>query len=144
MLLFPPTVALMAGLAARSWPYPEKLAQALQNVAVTLVPVVMTAIGLQLRLKLPHRVMAPLGFGLAIKLLIAPVAALLICRISGLTGMIVDVSIMEAAMPPMVTAGALAVVAGMEADLAVALVGIGIVLSFGSLPAIYWLTRLWP
>ena len=144
MLLFPPTIALLVGIAARSWPYPEKLALALQNVAVTLVPVVMTAIGLQLRLRLPSRVLAPLGFGLAVKLLVAPLGALLLCRMAGLTGMVVDVSILEAAMPPMVTAGALAVVAGMEAELAVALVGIGIILSFGSLPAMYWLTRIVP
>lgn len=144
MLLFPPTVALMVGLAVRSWPYPEKLAQALQTVATTLVPVVMTAIGLQLRLRVPPRVVVPLGFGLAVKLLVAPLTALLVCRLAGLGGMVVDVSILEAAMPPMVTAGALAVIAGLEADLAVALIGIGIVLSFGTLPAIFWLTKMVP
>ncbi|WP_224963121.1 AEC family transporter [Geomonas subterranea] len=144
MLFFPPTIALMAGLVARSWPYPEKLAQGLQNVALTLVPVVMTAIGLQMRLRLPRRVFGPLAFGLAVKLLAAPLSALLVCRLAGLGGMVVDVSILEAAMPPMVTAGALAVVAGMEADLAVAMIGIGIILSFGTLPAIYFLTRLAP
>jgi predicted permease len=143
-LLFPPTIALMLGLVARSWPYPEKLAQALQNIALTLVPVVMTAIGLQLRLRVPPKVVAPLGFGLAVKLLVAPLSALLVCRLSGLSGMVVDVSILEAAMPPMVTAGALAVIAGLDADLAAALIGIGIVLSFGTLPAIYWLVKMMP
>lgn len=141
-LLFPPTLALIAALASRSWPYPEKLVQCLQSVATTLVPVVMTAIGLQIRFRLPARVVAPLGFGLAIKLLVAPLIALLFCRSAGLNGMAVDVSILESAMPPMVTAGALAVVAGMDADLAVAMIGIGIILSFGTLPAIFWLTRL--
>jgi malate permease and related proteins len=144
MLLFPPTIALMAGLVARSWPYPEKLAQALQNIATTLVPVVMTAIGLQLRLRVPPKVVVPLGFGLAVKLLVAPLSALLVCRLLGLGGMVVDVSVLEAAMPPMVTAGALAVIAGLDADLAVALVGIGIVLSFGTLPALFWLTKMAP
>jgi len=144
MLLFPPTVALMVGLAVRSWPYPEKLAHALQTVATTLVPVVMIAIGLQLRLRVPPRVVVPLGFGLVVKLLVAPLTALLVCRLAGLGGMVVNVSVLEAAMPPTVTAGALAVIAGLEADLAVALVGIGIVLSFGTLPAIFWLTRLVP
>jgi predicted permease len=144
MLLFPPTIALMLGLVARSWSYPEKLAQALQNIATTLVPVVMTAIGLQLRLRVPPKVVAPLGFGLAIKLLVAPLSALLVCRLSGLSGMVVDVSILEAAMPPMVTAGALAVIAGLDADLAVALIGIGIVLSFGTLPVIFWLVKMVP
>jgi len=142
MLLFPPTIALMLGLVARSWPYPEKLAQALQNIATTLVPVVMTAIGLQLRLRVTPKVVAPLGFGLAVKLLAAPLLALLVCRLSGLGGMVVHVSILEAAMPPMVTAGALAVIAGLDADLAVALIGIGIVLSFGTLPAIFWLVKM--
>jgi len=141
MLLFPPTIALMLGLVARSWPYPEKLAQALQNIATSLVPVVMTAIGLQLRLRVTPKVVAPLGFGLAVKLVAAPLLALLVCRLSGLGGMVVQVSILEAAMPPMVTAGALAVIAGLDADLAVALIGIGIVLSFGTLPAIFWLVK---
>jgi len=144
MLLFPPTIALMVGLATRSWPYPEKLTQSLQNVATSLVPVVMTAIGLQLRLRMSRKVVVPLGFGLAVKLIVAPLSALLACRIAGLNGMVIDVSILEAAMPPMVTAGALAVVAGMESDLAIALVGIGIVLSFGTLPAIYWLVKVSP
>lgn len=142
MLLFPPTIALLVALIARSWPYPDKLALALQNVSLTLVPVVMTAIGLQLRLRLPRRVLGPLAFGLSLKLLAAPLMALLVCRAAGFAGMVVDVSILEAAMPPMVTAGALAVVAGMEADLAVAMIGIGIVLSFGTIPAVYWMTRL--
>jgi predicted permease len=42
-------------------------------------------------------------------------------------------------MPPMVTAAALAVVAGMESELAIALVGIGIIFSFATLPIIYFL-----
>ncbi len=98
----------------------------------------------QLRLRVSPKVVAPLGFGLAVKLLVAPLSALLVCRLSGLSGMVVDVSIIEAAMPPMVTAGALAVIAGLDADLAVALIGIGIVLSFGTLPAIFWLVKMMP
>ncbi|BCG47988.1 Auxin efflux carrier family protein [Citrifermentans bremense] len=141
-VLFPPTLALIVGLATRSWPYPEKLVQCLQSVATTLVPVVMTAIGLQLRFRLPPRVFTPLAFGLTVKLLLAPLLALLVCRFLEVNGMVVDVSILESAMPPMVTAGALAVVAGMDSDLAVAMIGIGIILSFGTIPTIYWLTRL--
>jgi predicted permease len=44
---------------------------------------------------------------------------------------------MEAGMPPMVTAAAMAVIAGMESELAVALIGVGIILSFGTLPLLY-------
>lgn len=141
MLLFPPTVALLVGLSARGWSYPPTLVLVLQGIAATLVPLVMTAIGFQLRLRLPRRVTAPLSWGLAIKLLAAPLSVLLFSRLLGARGSAIDVSIIEAGMPPMVTAGALAVIAGMEADLAVALVGFGIVLSFGTLPMLYWLVR---
>ncbi len=142
MLLFPPSLALAAGLTLSSWRYPAGLALALQWLAAPLVPIVMTAIGLQLRMRPARHLAAPIGVGLGIKMLAAPLAVLLACRLAGMTGMAVGVSVLEAGMPPMVTAGALAVVAGMEAELAIALVGIGIVCSFGSLPVLYWLMRL--
>jgi len=41
-----------------------------------------------------------------------------------------------------VTAAALAVVAGMDAELSAALIGVGIVLSFGTLPLIYGVLQL--
>ncbi len=139
VLFFPPTIALVAGLALRSWPYPAPVVSGLQSVAATLTPLVMTAIGLQLRWRLRPHVVGPLSFGLVVKLLLAPLVALLACRLMGLHGLAVDVTVFEAAMPPMVTAGALAVAAGMEAELAVALVGLGIIFSFGTLPLIYGL-----
>jgi malate permease and related proteins len=142
MIFFPPAIALVAGLALRSWPYPEKVAQSLQNVSLTLVPLVMTAIGFQLRLRLQPKVFGPLCFGLAIKLLIAPLVALGVCHLAGIRGMAMEVSVIEAGMPPMVTAAALAVVAGMDTELSIALVGVGIVLSFGTLPFLFWILQL--
>jgi len=142
MMLFPPTIALVVGLGLRSWPYPDKLAQSLQNISLTLVPLVMTAIGFQLRLRLQPKVFGPLCCGLAVKLVAAPLVAFALCRMLGVAGMSMEVSIIEAGMPPMVTAAALAVVAGMDAELSVALVGVGIVLSFGTLPLLYWMLQL--
>jgi malate permease and related proteins len=142
MILFPPTIALIVGLALRSWPYPEKVAHSLQGVSLSLVPLVMTAIGFQLRLRLQRKVLAPLGFGLAVKLIASPLVAFAVCRLAGAGGMAMEVSVIEAGMPPMVTAAALAVVAGMDAELSSALVGVGIILCFGTLPFLYWLLQL--
>jgi predicted permease len=139
VLLFPPTVALVLGLLLRSWPYPEKVVTALQNIAACLTPLVMTAVGFQMRLRLAPTALAPLGFGLGVKLVAAPLLALGACRLLGLDGLAADISVLEAAMPPMVTAGALAVMAGMDAELSAALVGLGIVLAFGTLPLIFLL-----
>lgn len=139
VLLFPPSMALAAGLALLPWGYPLQVERLLQITAGTLTPLVMTAIGFQLRLRLQPTLRAPLCFGLGLKLVVAPLAALIICRLLGMGGLAVDVSILETGMPPMVTAGALAVVAGMDAELSAALVGLGMLLSFATLPLFYWL-----
>ncbi len=138
-LLFPPTLALLAGLLLRSWPYPDAVTEGLRTLAGMLTPLVMTAIGFQLRIRLSPAVLRPLGFGLAVKLVVAPLLALLGCRLLGLNDLAADIAIFEAGMPPMVTAGALAIAAGMAPELAAALVSIGIPLAFLSLPLLYLL-----
>lgn len=141
-LTFPPTIAAAVGLVLRPWPYPEVVVETLHGISLSLTPLVMTAIGLQLSWRLKANVFGPLSFGLLIKLLIAPVTALAVCRLSGFAGLPVDIAVFEAGMPPMVTAGALAVAAGLESELAVALVGIGIICSFVTLPLIFSLLSL--
>jgi predicted permease len=138
-LLFPPTLALFLGLALRSWPYPEPVRESLTVLSGMLTPLVMTAIGFQLKIRLSPAILQPLGFGLAVKLAVAPLAALAFCRMLGLHGLAADVSIFEAGMPPMVTAGALAMAAGMMPELAAAAVSLGMVLSFLTLPLLFWM-----
>lgn len=140
VLLFPPSVALAAGIALLPWgPYSLLFERLLQITATTMTPLVMTAIGYQLKLNLKPTLRTPLCLGLLLKMILAPAAALLVCRLCGIQGLAADVSILEAGMPPMVTAGALAVIAGMNAELSAALIGLGLLLSFGTLPLFYWL-----
>lgn len=141
IFLFPPTTAFLVGIACSHWLTSETITRHLHNISLTIVPLVMTAIGFQFRLRLPRKVLAPLGYGLVIKLIAAPLMVLLFCRLSGISGLAVQVSIMEAGMPPMVIASAMAVIAGMEAELAVALATVGIVFSFCTLPLLYWLIK---
>ena len=136
---FPPTLALLTGLALRFWEYPDALVSSLQIMAGMLTPLVMTAIGFQLTIRLSPGVLAPLGFGLAVKMAIAPIIALVGCRLLGLSGLPTDIAIFEAGMPPMVTAGALAIAAGMQPELAAALVSLGLALAFVTLPTLYWI-----
>jgi predicted permease len=84
---FPPTLALLIGLALRFWEYPDALVSLLQIMASMLTPLVMTAIGFQLTIRLSPGVLAPLGFGLAVKMAIAPIIALVGCRLLGLNGL---------------------------------------------------------
>lgn len=139
IVTFPPFIALMAAFLLKAFPYPPAALTLLKMLAATLVPLVMVAVGFQLKLRLTREVTFPLGIGLAIKLVAAPLVALLICKITGLEGEPVRVSIFEAGMPPMVSAGALAILAHLSPSLTAALVGIGIMASFATLPVLFQL-----
>jgi hypothetical protein len=137
ILFFPPFIALALALLLRGLSYPSAVVTILDMLAATLVPVVMIAVGFQLTLKLPPKALSPLATGLAVKLVAAPTAALLLCAVAGLEGEAVQVSIFEAGMPPMVSAGALSILGNLSPALSAALVGVGIVLSFVTLPVLY-------
>jgi predicted permease len=62
--LFPPFIALVLGLLTMSVPYPTVLEAVLHGIAASLVPVVMVAIGLQIKLKLEPGSWAPFSVGL--------------------------------------------------------------------------------
>nr|WP_286181707.1 AEC family transporter [Desulfovibrio sp. Huiquan2017] len=137
-LLFPPTMALILGLCIRSWPYPEPVLDFLKTLSAMLTPLVMTAIGFQLKIRLSPTTLRPLGFGLILKLVAAPLIALAGCRLLGFDTLAANVSIFEAGMPPMVVAGTMAMAAGLAPELAAATISLGMVLSFLSLPLLYW------
>jgi predicted permease len=139
IITFPPFIALILAFVLKSFAYPATLTHLLKMMAATLVPLVMVAVGFQLTLRLNKQVMSQMSIGLGIKLILAPLVALLFCKIFGLKGEAVQVSIFEAGMPPMVSAGALAILANLSPALTAALVGIGILLSFATLPVLYQL-----
>jgi malate permease and related proteins len=136
---FPPFIALMLAFVFRPLSYPHAVTGLLNALGVCLVPVVMIAVGFQLQFRLSRDTSIPLASGLGIKLILAPMIALGLCRALGLQGDAVSVSIFEAGMPPMVSAGALAILAGLSPSLAAALAGLGIMLSFITLPILYYL-----
>ena len=139
VLVFPPMIAFLAGLALHSVKFPELVTQLLTLVAATLTPLVMLAIGLQLKLSLNPAIINPFAIGLSVKLLAAPLLAYAVCLVFGLHGPAYDITVMEAGMPPMITASAMAVNAKMDADLSVALAGLGLLCAFVTLPIIYLL-----
>jgi predicted permease len=140
--LFPPFIALVIGLLTMSVSYPAFLQVVLQGIAASLVPVVMVAIGLQITLKLPPGSWIPFSVGLAIKLVVAPLIATLLCFAMNQNTMAAKVSVFEAGMPPMVTAGALALLAGLTPELTAALVGLGLMVSFLTLPLLFQILQV--
>ena len=68
-------IALLVALLTSSIEYPPSVVSALKTIAASLVPVVMVAIGFQLKLVIPRDYLTPLGVGLTLKLIAAPLAA---------------------------------------------------------------------
>lgn len=138
---FPPFLALLFGLTLMPETPPAWIAGGLQRLADALLPLVVLAIGLSLQLKLPRDELKPLAAGLALKLAIMPLIALAIAPLLGLQAQQHDAVVLESAMPPMITAAALAISHRLAPGLAAAMVGYGILLSLATLPAWAWLLR---
>ncbi|OZB03241.1 AEC family transporter [Pseudidiomarina marina] len=134
---FPPFVALVIALLMRGIEYPEVMRQFIDSLAITLVPVIMVAVGFQLKFRLPQEDRGPLYWALGLKLIATPVIALAVLYGFGLEQLAVQVTIMEAAMPAMISAGALAIMAGLAPTLSAAIVGYGVLLCFITLPLWY-------
>jgi predicted permease len=136
---FPPVWALLLGLTVMPEQPPAWIAAALQKLADALLPLVMLAVGLSIQLKLPRDEVKPLATGLLLKLLVMPALALPLGMLFGMRGAMLQVNVLESAMPTMITAGALAIAHNLAPRLAAALVGYGILLSLATLPAWVWL-----
>ncbi|WP_419571661.1 AEC family transporter [Rheinheimera sp.] len=136
ILLFPSFIALATALLLKNWayPYPAFIDTLLSSLSATLVPVIMIAVGFQFRLQLEPGEKGPLAFAVAVKLLGMPLCAWLILLAFHVEQQILQVTVFEAAMPPMVSAGAIAIAAGLAPRFVSALVGLGLVLSFITLP----------
>ncbi len=138
IITFPPFIALiLASTILCRVELPSLAERVIASLAVTLVPVVMVAVGMQLRPRLEPGTLGPFAAGLAIKLVLSPMAALLVTRLAGQDGLVAQVTVLEAGMPPMVSAGAVALMAGMAPRLVASMVGLGIILSFITLPLLY-------
>jgi malate permease and related proteins len=130
VLTFPPFLSLIVALFLIGVEFNPVITKVLSSFASTIVPVALVAVGLQLQLRLPREEIKPFSVALIVKLIIAPLIAFIICKIFNWNNQASIVSIMEAGMAPMITAGAIASMAGLAPRLSTAIVGYGIIISF--------------
>jgi len=147
ILLFPPfmffTIALgMNLLGIQASGMTEHI---LESFTLTLTPIALLSVGLQTKLKFGDIKDPALWYGLAFKLLITPfVIYVLYGLILGdgpMEQLIYKVSVLEAAMAPMIAGSIIAITYGLNPRLASLMIGIGIPLSFITLAGWYLLIR---
>ncbi len=134
VLSFPPFIALLLALTVFPAHPPAWIADALARLDGALLPLAALVIGLQFTPRLPSGTHLPLLFGLVAKLLLLPLLALLLAPWLGLHGAAWQASVLESAMPTMITAAALASSRGLAPSLSAALAGFGVPLALLSLP----------
>jgi predicted permease len=134
VLRFPPFLALVFALLLMPASPPPWIAAVLERLADAMLPLVALAVGLAIRLRLARDELAPLASGLLLKLAVMPALAFVLVSLLGLQGHVRDAAVLETAMPPMITAGALAISHRLAPTLAAALVGYGTVLALATLP----------
>jgi malate permease and related proteins len=135
---FPPFIALLIALALSPFDMPQWTTDVLRRLADTLAPLALVSVGLQLKLDEIRDTKVPLAVGLAFKLLLGP--SLLAALYVGLLHMsdnTTRITLFESAMGPQIGASIVAIQHGLNPPLITLLVGIGITLSFLTLP-IWW------
>ena len=143
IILFPPFISLVVALSFRlvAMP-PESVVKVFATLGNMLVPLAMISVGFQFKGSFEKKDLPLISGALGFKMIVAPLILFLILKKMGKAGLPESTSILEAGMPPMITAGAVAMSMGLAPKLAAALVGLGILFSFISLPALKYLLGL--
>jgi predicted permease len=140
VVTFPPFIALVLALALIAVPFAPPLQSALGRLGDTLAPLALLSVGLQLRFDVLREHGRALCAGLTYKLMVCPALVVaLLWSLSIEADMVARVSVIEAAMPPMIGAGIVAAQANLDARLVSALIGIGIPLGLSTAALWFWL-----
>lgn len=134
LLTFPPVLALAVAVLFGMKSYPGVLDTLITSLAATLVPVVMIAVGFQLHFRILRADLVPFSIAMVIKLLLLPLLALGIMLSFGWQGLAAQVTVLEAAMPFMITGGAVAISAGLKPRLVASLIGYGVIAGLITVP----------
>jgi predicted permease len=139
---FPPFIALALALLLIPMDYPSWLSAILKRMGDTLAPLALVAVGFQLRLGHLAGNGRNLALGLSFKLVLAPLAMFLLYAVLfGARGESIQITLFEAGMPPMITAAILATEHDLDPPLATLMVAVGLIISFATLTAWWWLMR---
>ena len=142
ILRFPPFIALLVALLLLPMEYPEWLNAVLRRLGDTLAPLALLSVGLQLRLGHLRGKCCLLILGLGYKLLLAPlVLYVLYVQALGAGGLAIQITLFEAAMPPMIAASIIAQEHDLDPELSTLMVAVGLPLSFLTLTGWWWVLQ---
>jgi len=144
ILFFPPFIAFLVACLMNIFNlhFHVDWQSVFQKIAITVSPLALVSVGLQLKIERKSAHWKFLGLGLLYKLILTPaiIYVLYVIMLGG-NGMLIQVSIMEAAMAPMITAAIVASSNGLKPKLSSMMIGFGIPISFLTLLGWYFVVK---
>jgi predicted permease len=143
VLAFPPFVAVLVALASAPLALPAWLDAVFLRLGDTLAPLALLSVGFQLRLGALRSRWRPLAAGLGYKLLAGPLLVLgAFAALMDVDTPSLQVAVFEAAMAPMIGGAIVAAQHKLDPELGTLMLGIGIPLSFLTVPLWYYALRV--
>jgi predicted permease len=137
VLLFPAFIALIASFIASAYGgWPHLVESFASRVGATLTPVALFSIGLQFQLHLDRSRLSAAMLALGWKIAMAPIVIYLLATALGVTGLVLTVAVLQAAMAPMVSTVILASQYNLERDITAMALGVGLLVSLVTVPLI--------
>jgi predicted permease len=135
LLRFPPFLAVAASFLLRAAELPVGVDDLLTDVGRLVAPLAMLTVGLRFRLAATAHARQAAAWCLTTKMAVLPLAVLAVAAlVGGRADPAWSASVLEAGMPPMVTAGVVAGQAGLDDELAATVVGVGLLLALVTVP----------
>jgi predicted permease len=140
LFLFPPFLALLIALTLKPFHIPDLFIKILDTLGSTVIPLILFSVGMNLKFSAIGKNFKVISFVLLIKHILLPLTFLGVILILGISLTLPwKVAVLQLAMPPMVLASIFIIEANLDKDIAVSSVALGIIVSFLTVPLIYYL-----
>ncbi len=134
IFLSPPLFAIVVAIYFHGTSFPPYLEGILDKLQATLIPLVTIIVGMKLELKALRYYFRENVIALFIKMILVPFLVLVLMDMSiDMTQIWAKVTLLEVAMPPMTMATVFAIKGGLNKDLAINTLALGIIVSFFSI-----------
>lgn len=135
MIMTPPLMAIIAAVLLHGVVFPDFVEGILIKLEYTLIPLVTMIVGMKLEIKAFKNFFKESMVALGIKMILVPLVMLgLLYPFFDFSATWMRVTFIEIAMPPMTMATVLAIRGGLNKDLAINTLGLGILFSFIVIP----------
>jgi predicted permease len=135
MIMTPPLMAIIAAVLLHGVVFPDFLEGILIKLEYTLIPLVTMIVGMKLEIRAFKNFFKESMIALFIKMILVPLIMLaLLYPFFDFSAIWMRVTFIEIAMPPMTMATVLAIRGGLDKDLAINTLGLGILFSFIVIP----------